>query len=127
MKRFDGAPVWAAIPERSRDDLGRLLVEWAYASTVTNECEGEHNTPAERACVAGLDVIEAQLLEELADVLPFGLASEDNDTAVPLSVGQVCADCGCTENDPCFPPCSWAKPDPNTPASEPVDRCTACV
>lgn len=113
MKRFNGAPVWAALSDGARDTLGKLIIEWAYAATVTAQCEGDGgDSAAERACVAAVDAVELQVLDILADSMPVGLiAPDDPEVAVPEAVGQVCRKCGCTEGDPCFPSCHWVEQD----------------
>jgi hypothetical protein len=53
------------------------------------------------ACLARLFSFDVQVLLEIAAGMPV----------------EICSECGCTELDPCDPPCWWTAPD----------LCSACA
>lgn len=128
LPTLDAAEIWDRLTPVGQRLAGMLLVETLLCNRIVFEAGGivklevrPWNEGLEIA-ISELELIFNPWLTELtsAKVLPL-----------PNVIGRVCRICGCSEFDPCDPPCAWVEieADPTAfPVEPPVptNLCTRC-
>lgn len=120
FERFDGAAAWADLSADQQEIIGALALDLLcaqHAVDVETDRTPLEQTPHARAAAAAEHVALATLLNFQVRSLPDLFEAPDESVRIPLIVGPICRECGCTEQDACPEGCGWAEPD----------LCTACV
>lgn len=110
IPRFNGIERWAALTPEQQAAVGAIALEYAACFIAADESE---NDIVARAAAANDFHVANKLLESVRGALPNTLFCD----MVPSLVGQVCRECGCTEEDACPGGCSWVA----------EDLCSACA
>jgi hypothetical protein len=119
IARFDGFAMWAELDPEEQAEIGpaalELVAAWNLQERVYEDAIG--------APFAKLgDIADARIAQFLMEYFTAYIGREaleapDGSPRVPSLLGQVCRDCGCTDDNACEGGCGWAKPD----------LCTACA
>ena len=107
LPRFSGLDLVEQLVPDDLVAIVALAVEWVYADVVTEAVGQAPAGPAYRAVAAASHVLLDRLRREIAQ----HLLVEPTAPLVPSLLGQVCVKCGCSDEDACVPPCSWAAPN----------------
>lgn len=118
--RIDGAAEWAKLPPDVQATIGasaiELIAAWVGVDAAADDADDVHGsvTPAIRAFEAADAHCSDQLLEAVSEAVPV---IDPDRPPLPVSLGEVCAQCGCSHHDPCEDGCGWHAPG----------LCTACA
>ncbi|ACL61709.1 hypothetical protein [Methylobacterium nodulans] len=120
FRRFDGADIWLGLTREEQARIGAVAIElvasWRLRQRVY---EDQLSDILGRAAEAAETLLTRMLTMEVSEALPDGaLEAEDGVTPrVPLLLGGICRDCGCTQEDACPGGCGWAG----------EDQCSTCA
>ncbi len=118
--RFDGAAVWLTLSEEQKAGIGAMTLELlaAWYAIETTLDPHDPDQPLHRAAEGAEDLLIEGLRERLVEAVPRNLLEDiEGEPRLPSILGAVCRSCGCTDNNACFPACSWVEPD----------LCSACT
>ena len=115
--RFDGAKAWANLSVEMQTAIGATALELVCAWNAQEQGFGDDCHALSRAA----DHADAALIEHLQGLFDQAVFSADleigDQARLPSFIGPICRECGCSQNDACFPSCSWVEPD----------LCSACI
>jgi hypothetical protein len=108
IPRFDGQAVWKTLTPEHQQRIGARALELVCAWYL-QECAAEQEIDEiyGRMGDAAEQVVANLLLDGIADAVPpKAFLAADGVPLVPSLLGHVCAQCGCSEGDPCRGGCS---------------------
>lgn len=118
--RFEGAAIWQSLSAEHKDAIGAAALELVSAHFCIEETadggpfQSAENRAADAACTAADEALHVAFC---AAVLQCELTDGEDRIKLPTVLGQICRECGCSQNDACAGGCNWAGPD----------LCSACA
>jgi hypothetical protein len=116
LARFDGAAVWATLDPEHQAAIGAAVLELIALWNLQDRAatDGPHLDPRVARVGEAIDddAILGELQERFVEAVPReALDGPDGSPLIPSAVGQICRECGCTDDDACRHRCSWVEPD----------------
>lgn len=123
--RFDGTSIWNGLSSEATEQIGSLALElvaaWHCRERAFEDANvfGDRAPPLLRAAEASEQLVIELLKQAFAETDAVDAVNDPTGfPLLPVSLGQVCRVCGCSEMDACQPfSCSWVEPD----------LCSACA
>lgn len=114
MLRFNGGEAWNSLDWIGQQAIGSVALE--FMAAMRAQQLAETGSPELRVADHCVQRLEAFFVDVLQGALPeyFGQTAA---MRIPSLIGQVCRECGCSQEDACAGGCAWAKDD----------LCTACA
>ena len=109
--RIDGTAEWAKLPPDVQTRIGAAAIEliaaWFGADATADDALARR-TAETRAFEAAEALCSDRLLEAVTENVP---AIDPDRPPLPASLGDICHNCGRTQEDPCEDGCAWCAPD----------------
>ncbi len=117
-ERFDGAALWATLPEELKAAIGAAALEQIASEEMAGRAYEDDRPIWDRVAGAAERVCRAVMMEAFVEgVSREALETANGQPAIPALLGMVCERCGCSQHDACDEGCGWAR----------ENLCTACA
>lgn len=121
-ERFDGEEAWSRLTADRQQEIGSIVLELVSAWWLQEQSADPHE--GNDALLRAGEFADALLIEQLREAVVNAMPIDSfNDASgsplIPSRLGPVCRQCGCSQDDACYPACSWVEPDLCSGCSKP--------
>lgn len=119
LDRFQGNVAWSQLDDLQRVAIGSISLELLSTWWAQEQAADPHggSDPLLRAADFADTMLMEMLRELMVEAIPREMLEIDGQPRLPSLIGPVCHECGCSQEDGCFPQCHWVA----------HDLCSACA
>jgi len=108
FESFSSAEAWHLLTDEEQSRCGRTLMTIVLCNYMLGYDPGGAD-PKYRPWRRALEEASVDLCAGYYTVITNRFSVRPTEI-LPDNIGAICTGCGCSEFDPCDPPCSWAQP-----------------